>query len=137
MPTGTRGRSAWLVTWDWMGDHAQVPPSDVIAGIFSPRLGYKTIMQLVETLYAAREYDATDKLSALTHNPYKAHLGTIQVNVSGCSHSAKWQGEVTCGHNPFLHARLVDRLRPSTGDGAVAGLTWVDRARPHLHRNDS
>jgi hypothetical protein len=129
MSRSARGRSAWLVTWEWMGDHAQVSPPDVVAGIFSPRLGYKTIMQLVETLYAAREYDATDKLSALTHNPYKAHLGTIQVKVSGRSHRAKWQGEVICGHNPFLHARLVDGLRTSSDD-AVAGLTWTDRARP-------
>jgi hypothetical protein len=115
-----------------MGDHAQVAPSDVVAGVFNPRLGHKTIMQLIEALYATRAYDATDKLNALTHNPYKAYLGTVQVSASGLTQHVKWLGEVLCGHNPFLRARLVDGLRPSTDDSAVGGLTWTERARPRF-----
>ena len=129
MPRNKVGRSAWLVTWDWMGDHAEVAPTEVIAGIFSSRLSYRTVMQLVEALYAAREYDATDKLSALTHNPYKAELETVEITISGITQRVRSQGEVICGHNPFLRARLVDGLRPADDDRAIGGLTWTERPR--------
>jgi hypothetical protein len=35
-------------------------------------------------------------------NPYPAQFATIG--------GIPWHGEVTCGHNPFLRARLVDNL---------------------------
>jgi hypothetical protein len=71
-----KGRTAWLVTWDWSGDHAAVPEHEVIAAILRPQTSPETVKRMVEILYAAREYYPVDKLAALTHNPYPAQFNT-------------------------------------------------------------
>lgn len=125
-----RGRVAWLVTWEWAGEHARVPDSEVVVGVFNPRLGPESVKRLVEILYAAREYDATDKLGALTHNPYPAQFTTIRITVDGVPQNIPWAGEVICGHNPYLRARLVNGLRRSEPGSDVVGLVWDERPRP-------
>lgn len=130
-----RGRKAWLVTWDWAGDHAAVPEREVIAAILRPRTGPDTVKRIVELLYMARQYDPTDKLDALTHNPYPVRFGTARLEETLAdgtvrTASGRWAGEMFCGHNPFLHARLVENLRPRDPTNPEGGLVWDERPRP-------
>lgn len=74
-----KGSKAWLVTWDWDGDHAAVPEREVIAAVLRPQTSPDTVKRIVEILYAAREYHPVDKLNALTHNPYAARFNTVTV----------------------------------------------------------
>jgi hypothetical protein len=66
---------------------------------------------IVEALYASREYDPVDMLDAIRRNgqnPYRAEWGRIEVKApSGGKSHVPWLGEVVCGHNPFLAARLA------------------------------
>ena len=90
-------------------------------------------MRVVETLYAAREYAPDEMLEAIRrkgHNPYRAEWGTIAVGQGeGGRPPARvpWLGEVICGHNPFLVARLGRAW--TTGDQS-GGIEWEDDPRP-------
>jgi hypothetical protein len=39
----------------------------------------------------------------------------------------KWTGEIICGHNPWLRARLVDNLVIDTGAEGRETASWTDR----------
>ena len=43
-------QKAWLLTWEWAGQHAAV--EDRIAGILRPRLSQEKVGEIVETIYA-------------------------------------------------------------------------------------
>jgi hypothetical protein len=45
----SRKSRAWLVTWEWAGDHAK--RTDKVVAIFGPRLGGERVRELVEFLY--------------------------------------------------------------------------------------
>ena len=130
-----RGRKVWLVTWDWTGGHAAVPEHDVIAAILRPQTSPDTVKKIVELLYAAREYDPVGKLSAMTDNPYPAEFGTVEVKQRTASgevsrQRVRYTGQIHCGHNPFLYARLVNNLRPKDPANPDEGLTWDEHSYP-------
>ena len=130
-----KGRKAWLITWDWAGDQAAVPEHEVIAAILRPQTSPESVKRIVELLYAAREYDAVDKLGALSRNPYPAEYNTVTVEQETLG-GEPWRqrvpfiGQIHCGHNPFLYARLVDNLRPKDEADPGAGLVWDERPHP-------
>lgn len=133
------GRKAWLVTWDWAGEHAAVPEKDVVAAVLRPQTGPGMVKRIVEVLYAAREYYPTDKLDALMENPYPARFGTVRVeqprpNGEVLVQHVPYEGQISCGHNPFLYARLVDNLRAKDRDNPDAGLEWDERPPPGVMR---
>jgi hypothetical protein len=95
-----KGVRAWLITWEWVGDHAK-PPNKVVE-ILDPRLSEERVRQIVELLYH-RDALLSEKIAwRLRHRqqPYPAKFTRF--------HGVDWTGEITCGHNPWLHARLVD-----------------------------
>ena len=113
-----QSQKAWLITWEWIGDHAAV--EDRIAGILRPRLSREVVGEIVETMYATHEYHVTE----LAHysrrpqeNPYKA----------------QWdQGHCYCGHNPSLHANYVHKLKVE--EDSVSGLETISWVLPPLYR---
>jgi hypothetical protein len=130
-----RGRTAWLVTWEWTGEHARVPERHRIAAVVRPQTGPDTVKRIVEALNAARVYDTTDKLSALSTNPYPARTGTIQVRARSADGQLRtrpmpFSSKILCGHNPWLYARVVDNLRPADGN-RVTQLEWDERPDPN------
>jgi hypothetical protein len=125
-----RGRVAWLVTWEWDGNHARVPNKEVIAAVLRPQIGAQKVRRYVEVLYAQREYAAIDKLYALDH-PYPSRFGHCHVEPADSTHRPpSWDGEILCGDNPYLRARIVDNLRPRNPADPKKGLVWVERRRP-------
>jgi len=105
-------QKAWLLTWEWSGDHAVV--EDRIAGIFRPRLSREKITEIVECIYALHVYSASEMAYYAKRpkdNPYRA----------------KWEGNCCyCGHNPFLLANYVHDLvvteDPQTG---LETIEWI------------
>ena len=125
----TKGRSAWVVRWEWAGDHAKV--DQPVAAILSPQLGPETVRRLVEVLYAADQYSPVEMLEASRpggHNPYRAAFGTCPaIQEDGTTSYPAWQGEVICGHNPHLVARKARVQVPADANGSV---TFEDAPRP-------
>lgn len=131
---GAKGVKAWVVRWEWAGPHAAV--DQPVAAVLSPQTGGRNLLRLVETLYAAREYAPDEMLNSMrrnARNPYPATWGTIGVVLGHDSEPKQvpWGGEVICGHNPFLVARLARVWTSLDGSG---GIEWEDDQRPDLPR---
>jgi hypothetical protein len=106
------GQKAWLLTWDWMGEHAAV--EDRIAAILRPRLSRLIVGEIVEYLYAIHSYSPTE-LAAWSRrpkeNPYKVQWGP---------------GHCYCGQNPFLSAHYVhDLIITKDSDTGLETISWV------------
>ena len=116
------GKKAWLVTWEWSGDHVRVEQR--IVAIFRPQLSGHRVLELVAHIYAVLKYTPRERLASALNpkaNPHPAQFGQVD-NGEGT-----WTGEVICGHNPWLRARLVDDLVIDK-DHPLG--TWKERPRP-------
>jgi hypothetical protein len=81
--TARQGRKAWLVRWEWAGNHAAV--EQPVAAILSPRLGGEGVRRAVEMIYAVLTYRPDEMLAAAQQyggfNPYEAEFGTVSVDL--------------------------------------------------------
>lgn len=99
-----KGASAWVVTWEWVGDHAK--RKQKVVAILNPRWGDQRVRDYVELIYSVLEYHPLDQLRCARNsknNPYPAQFEIID--------GIPWGGSIICGHNPWLHARKVRNLR--------------------------
>lgn len=114
-----KGLSAWLVTWEWSGLPAGPPQQ--IAETLNPRMSAERVREIAGLLYH-RDALLREKVAwrlRRQQQPYPADFQTID--------GVRCEGQIMCGHNPWLHARLVDNLIISTdGDGAEMA-SWTDR----------
>lgn len=113
---------AWLITWEHIGDH--VKPSKRIVALLSPRWSPVRVRDHVHVLYSMEGYSPAEKLGLLKRRSQIPYPADFQ----------ETQGRITCGHNPWLYARLVDDLRVSTEATAIDGLTWTERPLPNRRR---
>ena len=109
-----QGTVAWLVTWEWAGDHARV--DEPIAAILSPRFSEERVGAIVEVIYGTHSLTVTELAmyaSKRDDNPYRA----------------QWhQGHCQCGHNPWLFARKVDNVRVSRDEATgLETIRWVEK----------
>ena len=117
-----KGVRAWLVTWEWSGSHAA--RQGKIVEILDPRIWPEQVRQIVELLYH-REASLSEKVAwrlRKRRHPRPAEFTRL--------HGAKWEGEITCGHNPWLCARLVDNLIIKTDELGRETASWTDRHSP-------
>lgn len=118
-----RGISAWLVTWNHVGQHAA--PAEKVVAILGARTSAASVLKQVEWLYANATFDLSEKIayakSSANFNPYPARFGELS--------GATWAGEIYCGHNPFLFARIVDDLRVKKSAGGEEA-EWKERPKP-------
>lgn len=99
---------------------------DNIAAILDSRLSGKRVLEIVELLFVNSQYSPSERLryaNGKKFNPYPARFGTLE--------GVPWEGEVFCGHNPYLHARLVDDCR-IVGEGVNERLTWEEILKPNV-----
>ena len=118
---------AWLVTWEWTGDHAKV--ENKIAAILNYRLLGENVRRIVELLYANNQYTLSERIAYAKNkktNPYPARFDVIN--------RKPWAGRIYCGHNPHLYARLVDDLVIKIDENGDEIPTWKERAIPKLRR---
>lgn len=117
-----KGLSAWLVTWEWCGKHAK--REDKVAEIMDPRISPERMRQIVELLYH-RNALLSEKAAWRLRNqsqPYPAMFMRLE--------GVDWTGEIRCGHNPWLQARLVDDLVIETDVFGKETATWRERYDP-------
>ena len=105
---------AWLITWEWIGDAVAV--ADKVAAILNPRWSCERVTGIVEFLYVKR-YSTASELAAYAgrqaRNPYRAERD--------------FSSGITCGHNPSLHARIVDDLQVSeNAETGIETITWIE-----------
>jgi hypothetical protein len=118
-----RGRAAWLVTRHWITEH----PKEEVAGIFSPRLGGVRVREFVELIHITSGYFTLSEQLAMAwpqhgRTPYAAHFGQT-------TDGLPWAGEVLCGDDPCLRARLVDDLTVERNEDGEEKVTWAERPR--------
>jgi len=113
-----RNQKAWLLTWEWIGDHAAV--EDRIAGILRPRLSRDVVTEIVETIYAV-------------HEGYVSELAYWSRRPQEMPYKAHWsQNHCCCGGNPSLHANYVHNLKVEEDpDSGLETISWV---LPPLYR---
>jgi len=122
-----KGYSAWLVTWEWFGEHAK--REEKIAAILNPRWAGERVAEYVEFLYAESEYTLEERARFVltkAKNPYPARFGSLR--------GVRWTGQVFCGHNPWLFARLVDNLTIQGDETGREQAAWNERPKPDLTR---
>ena len=115
---------AWLVTWEWCGDHAK--RDDKVAAIFNPRFSAERVRELVEFIHLSAMYTLGEQAACAQNkkrNPYPADFGATQYGVT-------WTGEIFCGHNPYLYARLVDDLAVEDEGEGKGKVLWNERPKP-------
>ena len=114
-----RGMSAWLLTWEF-GPGRQRSARDRIAAILNPRWSSDRILRIVEVLHNAKNYSLTEQAgyaNTYAFNPYPAEY----LRVNGVRHL----GFITCGHSPWLYARLVTDLKIQGPRGKEL-VTWTE-----------
>jgi hypothetical protein len=110
------------VTWEHAGSHAT--PSQKIAAIYNPRWSAERVRQLVELIYVESAYSLYEQIEYANNrsfNPYPAKFGELT--------GIPWMGQIICGHNPWLFARLVDGLRVEDLSGDEQAF-WNERLKP-------
>ena len=121
-----RGRiTAWLVTWDWIGDHAK--RDNKIVAVLNWRLSPDKISEMIEMIYANEYYSLEERVAFAKNkkmNPYKTTYDTFN--------GIPWHGRLFCGHNPCLVARLVDNLYVKKDSSGNEVLDWEDRKKPEF-----
>ena len=119
------GSVVWLITWEWCGEHAK--RDEKVAEVLNSRLSSEQVCRFVEFIYTSAYNSLSERLSYATRkaqNPCAASFGTLG--------SVKWEGQITCGHNPHLFARLVDNFTVrQNGDGKEEA-EWNERPRPNV-----
>jgi hypothetical protein len=121
-----RKYKAWLVTWEWMGDHAK--RKDKIVAVLDPRLSPLRVREWVERLYL-NTYGIGDQVYYALHrkkNPYPAKFTD--------GRSMSWPPIIHCGHNPFLMAHLVDSLTVERSEDGTETVMWSDVRSKKRHK---
>jgi hypothetical protein len=105
---------AWLVTWEWLSNEATV--ADHIAAILNSRWSIQRVAQTVEFLYIKGTACASDMAAYArrsTSQPYRVE--------------GDFNGRMTCGHNPWLFARLVSNLKVSIDpETRLETIAWIE-----------
>ncbi len=113
--TKPRGVNAWLITWERMGDYAAV--EDPLIAILSHRLGYSRVAEFVKWTWASATLTPEEWLAGMRHRRFAYEPQPERIG------GVPWAGDMSCGHNPFVWARLVRNAR-TEGSSAERELCW-------------
>ena len=117
----TRPMTAWLIKWNWMGDHAAV--DEPYVDIVSARRSQEYISKYVQRLYGVFHHSLTERTDFERYRDQQERPYLVRRDMT------RTGLVITVGHNPFLKARkvrnLVVEVDAETGQDIV---TW----EPHL-----
>ena len=114
---------AWLITWEWIGNHAKVENN--IAAILNYRLGEDTVREIMERIYI-NNYTSLRERVAYAKNKRNHPYPAQSTKVDG----VPWSGRMYCGRNPYLYARLVNDLHVDVDKNGEETLVWKERPKP-------
>jgi hypothetical protein len=121
--TKLRKVTAWLITRHWTADY---PKREVVA-ILSPRIGGVRVRDLVDFLNMTKELTLGEQISVMWprhgRTPHPARFGQTK-------EGEPWAGEILCGNDPFLRARIVDDLTVERDSEGGEIVNWKERSRP-------
>ncbi len=103
---------AWLIRWNWMGDHATV--ADPIVTVMSARTSAEDIRKYVEQRYIEEKASFPEKLAYARYKQPQEPAFPAQLE----------RGGIHCGHNPWLEATKVDDLRVEEDADGTGVLKW-------------
>ena len=92
----------WVVTWN--GTEEGLDRGRIVA-VYNYRRSPEQVRKAVEQLYIDLKYDEEEKVEFAANpknNPCPAQVDQLS--------------RITCGHNPWLYARLVNNIRRSGDD---------------------
>jgi len=115
---------AWLVTWEGT-KFISNDQSNKIVNIFDSRTPTQRIKDFIEDHYMACHYSLFERATYSSNrkrNPYPAESGRIN--------GVPWSGQFTCGHNPFLVARLVNNLVVVKNEKGKEIMCWEEISKP-------
>lgn len=118
-------KTTWLVTWDWIGKHAEMKPE--IVAILNYRYSAERVKKYIEQYYIDQYYSLEEKMACAKsskNNPYPAEFGRINGVI--------FEGRITCGHNPWLFGRLVQNIRLQVNQDGKEQLLWDEIDRSNL-----
>lgn len=102
---------AWLITWEWIGDHAAVDMP--LITILSARLGSGSVREFIEQYHITTVASPQEKLESARYSRPERVYPAEEVG----------RGRITCGHNPFIYGRVVESME------LTDRLTWVESGR--------
>lgn len=111
----TKMKSAWLITKEG------TEISGEVVAILNYRKSADYVRELIENLYIRENYSLHEKFTyarSRKNNPYPAEF--VRFN------DARWLNCITCGHNPYLLARLVHDLVIIADDLGNDRLEWKE-----------
>src|SRR3954451_15863581 len=106
-----KGYKAWVIRWDWMGDHAAV--AEPLISVLSPRLGSREVSRFIRRYYAAQTLSPAEHVAYTlqkTDDPYPFPVSFAVATFTypdGRTLPMPWSGAMACGDNPFIVARLA------------------------------
>jgi len=122
-------KSAWLITWEWIGDHARM--KDKVVAILNRRLSDETVRRFIEQLYILTTSNLTEKVSYARNrknNPYQAEFNVIN--------GIKYGGQIMCGHNPHLYGRIAKDISIEIDKNGKEILMWKENDLPSMFTKD-
>lgn len=115
-------RKAWIIQWEWAGDHAKIEPN--IFHVLDSKCSIKYVESYLRSLY----------LNSAWFN-IEERIGSVGMKDAYLTVNAEYGCRVSIGANPHLVAMRVEKLRaqydPSTG------LDTVEYELPPLVRYDA
>lgn len=126
-------KSAWLITWDWNGDHAKV--EDKLVAILDYRRSARYIERLLEQMYVSSQLAYHEQLRYAKNresSPYQVGHRVVEILKKraeryGETTLAKASDIMMCGENPFLYARIVNDLEGYIDENNNEHLKWVEQ----------
>jgi hypothetical protein len=101
-------------------------PERRIVAILNARWGSHRVRDHIQVLHDSACLSLSDQIAAIKGKGDHLYPATFGQTRSG----HRYEGKITCGHNPWLYARLVDDIRPSHDEHAVGGLKWKELPIP-------
>ncbi len=115
-------KCAWLIYWE---SSERTLSNDNIIAILDSRKSDKFVRDFILQHYISKYTSLAEKIyysSHLKDFPYQVVFEKIQ--------DVPWVGMMTCGHNPFIVARIVKNLTLSISDDGSEMLHWENMPKP-------
>ena len=125
---------AWLITWEWTGDHAQV--DDKFVAIISSRFKDKKVREMLEQYFASNYLSLREQINCVKSkrsHTYNVQLiliavsNELQQKASAMPSQVPFSESMIIGGNPWLWARIVYKLETWREEGDVEWLKWNER----------
>lgn len=117
-------KRAWLVRWESTEEPVQ---EQSIIAIFDSRKSSDFVADFVQQFYISHTCSIEEKVHYSSHSkefPYQVEYERVR--------GAPWLGSMSCGHNPFITARVVEHLSLATSKDGATSLHWLPVNRPSL-----